>query len=294
MKMLIGNSLNQYRKKILTKQLETLPEDIYNLLEKEDNHEINEENLDALLDNIEEILKDRLQNKSKERTALRFSSLGMPDRKLWYRHNTPEDGDKLKGQTLLKFLYGHIIEELVVFLAKESGHTVEDEQREVNVDGVLGHTDGKIDGVVVDVKSASPYGFKKFKENSVVENDPFGYVSQLAGYADEITPGEKAAWVAFDKVSGEISISTLSSSIIKDNKPEPRIEHLKKVLEEPSPPDRCYSAVPDGKSGNMKLDTGCSYCEFRNKCWPDLRTFIYSTGPRFLTNVSKVPNVPEV
>ena len=279
---------------LMTKKLEDLPQDIYNLLEKDENHEINEDNIAALLSNIELAITRQLSDKNKERTTLRFSALGMPDRKLWYRHNNPEDAEKFKGQTLLKFLYGHIIEELVVFLAKESGHTVTDEQAEVNVDGVLGHTDGKVDGVVVDVKSASPYGFKKFKENAITENDPFGYVDQLAGYANELTPDEGAAWIAFDKVSGEICISTLSSSIVRDHKPQPRIEHLRKVLEEPTPPARCYSPVPDGKSGNMKLDTGCSYCEFREKCWPDLRTFIYSTGPRYLTHVAKTPKTLEV
>ena len=273
------------------KTIDTLPQDIYKRLEE--GKEINPENLEAFLSNIAESFKKALEPKEKDRTALRFSALGMPDRKMWYRHNTPEMGEMLKGKTLLKFLYGHLIEEMIMFLVKESGHEVTDEQREVCIDGVKGHTDGKIDGVVVDVKSASPYGYKKFATNSVVEDDPFGYTAQLAGYAAEIAPGEPAAWVAFDKVSAEICVPKLSSTIIKDHLPAPRIAHLKKVIELPEPPERCYPDVADGKSGNMKLDTACSYCEFKDGCWPELRTFLYSTGPRFLTKVVRTPDVPE-
>jgi hypothetical protein len=43
----------------------------------------------------------------------------------------------------------------------------------------------------------------------------------------------------------------------------------------------------------MKLGTGCSYCAFKKHCWPGLRGFAYSGGPRYLTNVVKTPDVPE-
>lgn len=276
------------------KNLDTLPQDIYSLLEKEEGHEVSEENIQSFLNTMEDLLRTRLAPKEKNRATLRFSSLGQPDRKLWYKHNTPEDGEKLTGKTLFKFLYGDVIEALLVFLTKESGHTVEDEQREVNVDGVLGHIDCKIDGVLVDIKSASPFGFKKFVTNSVVEDDPFGYVQQLSGYATELTPDEPAAWVAFDKVSAEICVSKLSSTIISSFKPKERIDHLRVVLDAPEPPERCYEDVADGKSGNRKLCTACSYCEFNKKCWPELRTFIYSNGPRFLTKTVRTPDVMEI
>ena len=42
--------------------------------------------------------------------------------------------------------------------------------------------DCKIDGEVVDVKSASAMSFKKFKNGTLYEDDPFGYIAQLAGY----------------------------------------------------------------------------------------------------------------
>ena len=273
------------------KTLDTLIPDIYELFDK--GHECSEENLDSFAESLKIILRERLKAYGEERAAtLRMSNIGKPDRQLWYEV-TGEKGEPLPPEAKLKFLYGDIIELMLLFLAKEAGHSVEALQAEVEVDGVKGHIDAIIDGVVVDVKSASPFGFKKFESNSVVQEDPFGYTQQLAGYADVLTPGESAAWLALNKVDGDMCLSTLSSSIIADHKPAPRITHLKEVIASDEPPERCYPAVEDGKSGNMKLGTGCSYCAFKKHCWPGLRGFAYSGGPRYLTNVVKTPDVPE-
>lgn len=226
---------------------------------------------------------------------LRFSSLGRPDRQLWFMAH-PEEGsqEKVTAKTYFKFLYGDVIEALLLFLVKEAGHVVEREQEEIEVEGVKGHIDAIIDGTVVDVKSASPFGFKKFKEGRVLEEDPFGYVQQLAGYADVLTPGVGAAWLAMDKVSGDLCVSTLSSSVIDDNRPAPRIDHLREVIASDEVPALCHDPVPFGKSGNEKLPTPCSYCPFKFRCHPSLRAFAYSSGPVFLTRVVEEPKVFEI
>ena len=278
----------------MTKTLHTLVDDIYELFDPEKGHEVSEENLEAFATSLKEILRVRLRERERPDTPLRFSSLGKPDRQMWYDAHDDSSAEGLQGKTLFKFLYGDVIEQLILFLAKEAGHTVEQEQAEVEVGGIKGHIDAIIDGVVVDVKSASPFGYKKFERQEVLKDDPFGYVQQLAGYANVLTPGKEAAWIAFDKVSGDICISPLSSSVIKDYEPAPRIEHLKEVIEQDTPPKRCYNPEPDGKSGNMKLPTPCSYCKWKHRCHPGLRTFLYSGGPRFLTHVAKLPEVQEV
>jgi hypothetical protein len=73
-----------------------------------------------------------------------------------------------------------------------------------------------------------------------------------------------------------------------------RIKNIKKVVKLVEPPKRCYGHQPDGKSGNMKLGVGCSYCAYKHECWSSLRTFIYSNGPRYLTYVAREPDVMEV
>lgn len=276
----------------MSKSIETLVEDIYKLFDPNETHVANEDNLNEFTENLKDIFRRRLSEREERTGALRFSALGKPDRQVWFEAKG-YDKEEFTSKTYFKFLYGDIIELMLLFLAKEAGHTVEGFQQEVEVDGVKGHIDAIIDGVVVDVKSASPFGFSKFKTNSVVQEDPFGYTHQLAGYADVLTPNESAAWLALNKVDGDVVLATLSSSIIKDYKPAPRIEHLKAVIEQDEPPEKCYSDVEDGKSGNRKLATGCSYCSFKKHCWPNLRGFAYSGGPRYLTTVAKTPDVPE-
>lgn len=282
------------RTKVLPK-LEDLPQDIYKLFDPETHHECNEENLEALAANLKSLLRARLGQQATALSALRFSSLGKPDRQIWFdAHPEPSSKEPLTGKTYFKFLYGDVIEQVLLFLAKEAGHEVKDEQKEVEVDGVFGHIDAVVDGVVVDVKSASPYGYQKFEQRRVTEDDPFGYVAQLSGYGNVLTPGQPAAWLAMDKVSGGLCISPLSAAVIGHYKPEERIAHLKGVIASDEVPPLCYEPVPDGKSGNYKLPTGCSYCAYKFRCHPGLRVFLYSTGPRFLTQVAREPDVPEI
>lgn len=277
-------------------KLDTLPDDVYNLFDPEVDHQVSEENLDKFCNNLKELIRRRLaKQEEREEGVLRFSMMGRPDRQIWFEAN-PIKGTKepLLPKTYFKFMYGDVIEELILLLTKEAGHEVSDEQREVEIDGVKGHIDAIIDGVVVDVKSASPYGYVKFENETVAQDDPFGYVGQLAGYANVLTPGEGAAWLAFNKVAGDICVSKLGPVVVKHHPPAERIAHLKEVIKQEEPPPLCYDPVPDGKSGNMKLPTPCSYCSHKFRCHPNLRGFAYSNGPKYLTKVAKEPNVPEI
>lgn len=279
----------------MPKEISSIPDDIYNLLDPETDHEVNEDNLLSFVESLADVLRMRLHRSTHSSSGLRFSALGRPNRQVWY-DNHPVDGGKeaITGRTAMKFLYGDVIEAVLLFLTKEAGHDVSLEQAEVEVAGVKGHIDAKIDGVIVDVKSASPFGYKKFKDGTVTEDDPFGYVDQLAGYANVLTPGEDAAWLAMDKVSGDICVSTLSKTVIKHHQPADRIAELQEVITSAEPPPLCYVPIPDGKSGNEKLPTACSYCSHKYRCHPSVRVFLYSTGPRFLTTVAKTPDVIEV
>lgn len=278
-----------------SKTLDTLVDDVNSLFDPDLDHEPNEDFLDEFTENLKQLLRTRLRaSPRRSGGGIRFSSLGKPDRQVYFDHHPSPDEEPLLPKTYLKFLYGDVIEQLYLYLAKEAGHSVTHEQAEVEIDGVLGHIDAIIDGTVVDLKSASSYGYKKFEEGTVEQDDPFGYVEQLSGYASVLTPGKEAAWWAVDKSSGDHCIATLKPTVIKHHEPAPRIEHLKKVVESDTPPPLCYEPVPDGKSGNMKLPTPCSYCKHKFRCHPDARLFIYSSGPRYLTTVVREPDVPEI
>lgn len=287
-----GNLKSWMKKKTLPKTIDTLVNDIYGLFDPKHTHAPDEEHLERVGEEFKNLLRRRLAEREPMDNPLRFSNLGKKDRQLWYEAHPDGKEEELNAKTLFLFLYGDVIELLVLFLALESGHDVRGYQEEVEIDGVKGHIDAIIDGVLVDVKSASPYSFQKFKKQDLGD-DPFGYVQQLSGYAQVLTPGESAAWVAFDKVSGDMCLSPLSATIINDYPPADRITHLKEVIAEEAPPERCYEDEEDGKSGNRKLGTGCSYCKHKWRCWPGLRGFAYAGKPRYLTVVAKTPDVPE-
>lgn len=254
----------------------------------------------ALLDKFGETVKEvivKAFTDEKKATTLRMSNLGTPClRKLWYQLNKPEVGEALDGQTLIKFAYGHLVEALVLFLSEAAGHSVVGGQGRLEIDGVVGHRDAIIDGVLVDVKSASSYGFKKFAEHRLEGSDPFGYLDQINAYlfASQDDPAlvekQKAAFLAVDKTLGKMVLDEYPSNGVDYVS---RVKELRLAMVQPEPPARYYSDVPEGKSGNRRLGVECSYCAFREECWPGLRTFAYSTGPKFFTHIEKAPRVEE-
>lgn len=251
-------------------------------------------------ENVKEILLNNITNHKRDNRKLRMSNIGKKDRQLWYNYNGYE-GEALQPHTRIKFLYGHLIEEMVLALVKLSGHEVTDEQKKVEVSGIKGSMDCKIDGLLVDVKSTSSYGFKKFKDGSLINDDPFGYIDQIKGYA-QAEKAKEFGWLAMDKTNGHL---TLLKYDMEDESAWywtklnffnilNRIKQIKNIVKNAKPPERCYEPEPDGKSGNMKLPLGCSYCQYKYDCHPEVRTFLYSNGPRYLTKVVNKPNVIEV
>ena len=283
------------------KSINTLVKDIYDLFDPLVEVELNEKEVDAHLDSFTESLKETLKNFLNEvpmkRRNLRLSAIGKPARQLWYDKNSKEEPKPLEPSTRVKFLYGHMLEDLLILLSRLAGHTVTDLQKTVHVNGIKGHQDCVIDGVLVDCKSASGRSFEKFAKNNLHKDDPFGYIAQISAYA-EGNGVDEAAFLVIDKQHGNICLTNVHSLEMINAKE--RIDYLKGVMDKNTPPAKCYSDVPDGISGNHKLAIGCLYCSHKRTCWSDanqgqgLRAFNYAKGLRFLTKVGKVPNVEEV
>jgi len=247
------------------KTIDTLVDDIYELISK-GTKKPNSEFLFGMAASIMDAVRKQLWVSSAERKpALRMSNIGKPcSRSLWFEIKSDAEPEPLLPQTKLKFMMGDIVEALVLYLAKEAGHTVSDQQKEIEIDGIKGHLDAVIDGELVDVKSASSFGMKKFKDGSLAEDDPFGYVSQISGYANAL--GKKSGtFLAFDKSSGELC--TYTHNDIENT--SDRIANLKDVMSKDQPPDRPFESVPDRQSGRRKLGINCSYCSFKETCWSD-------------------------
>lgn len=277
--------------------IDTLVEDIYKAVS--DGVELREDQVSSFGLNLSKLIAQRLSPSAREpRGTLRMSNVGTPcKRKLWYEVNTPEVAEELTPATRIKFLFGDILEELMLLLAEAAGHTVEGRQDELYIEGVKGHRDAIIDGVLVDVKSASTMGMAKFKGNNLYVDDPFGYLTQLSNYfvasLDDPALSDKSrmGFLVVDKQFGHLVLDLYPSP-----PPELVIANVvasKEIVASTTIPNRHYTDVEDGKSGNRKLGVQCSYCSHHNTCWPGLRTFLYSNGPRFLTKVERVPDVQE-
>jgi hypothetical protein len=282
------------------KSIDTLVKDIYNLFSSDeismDEKEI-DKHINEFGDNIKEHLKSSLFEKERDKSNLRLSAIGRPDRQVWYDVNLNNKAQPFTSPTKIKFLYGYILEELLIALAKIAEHKVTDTQKELEVQGVKGHQDCMIDDVLVDCKSTSPRGFEKFEKGDLTKDDPFGYIAQISAYAEGNNVDE-AAFLAINKQSGEICLSPVHS--LEMINAGDRVNYLKSMVNNKFPPNRCYSDVKEGASGNKRLGTSCLYCNHKRECWKDvndghgLRVFNYARGYRYLTKVAKIPDVPEV
>lgn len=283
------------------KNLDTLIQDIYSNLEGLSSGEalnISEEELDLTLARMKEsILAWSKPRQADNNFRLRMSNIGRPLRQLWYESKSPSDFRAISGSTQIKFLYGHILEEIVLMLVRMAGHEVTSEQKEIDVSGVKGHMDCKINGEVVDVKTASKFAFTKFKNGSLADNDPFGYLAQLSGYetAEDTSHG---GFLVINKESGELCLfrpDDLEKPNIKQ-----KIKKVKAAIAVDTPPERCYDPIPEGKKGNMKLPSGCAYCPYKFECYSDankgegLKAYAYSNGPTYFTKVVVPPRVDEI
>lgn len=282
---------------VKTKTIDTLIEDILELVDKGLPEDFDDDKVHDLGNSISTVIKHRLTDRS-VRPTLRMSNIGKPcERQTYYEIHNSEEAEPLPPQARLKFLFGDILEELLLFLAEASGHTVTGRQDEMEIEGVKGHRDAVIDGVTVDAKSASTFSFKKFQEGNLNSDDPFGYIDQLQSYIHAgqddplVTDKSRGAFLVIDKTLGNICLDIHKK---KDFPYEALYRHKKEVMAGKNPPERGFEDVPDGKSGNRKLGMNCSYCAFKDKCWPGLRTFAYSGKPVFLTKVIREPKVQEL
>ena len=283
------------------KTIDTLVEDIYNLFEPSIINKISEEDLEKYLKeftkSVTNNIKIVLNEQPKKQRKLSLSSIGKPTRQLWYDKHSNSEARPLSPSTRIKFLYGHILEDLLILLSRVAGHTVTEEQKEVEVEGIKGHQDCKIDGVLVDCKSASGYAFKKFANNRLADDDPFGYIAQISAYSAG-NDVKEAYFLAIDKQHGNIALTKVHDMEMINAKE--RVQYLKGALDSKTIPDRCYSDIPEGVSGNRKLAIGCVFCAHKRECWSDanqgkgLRAFKYEKGPTYLTQVSKEPRVEEI
>jgi hypothetical protein len=248
-------------------------------------------------------LSDRLRSafgveESERMPTLRLSQMGdRCPRALWYSIHHPELAEPLPPWAEFKYAYGHVIEALALTLAKAAGHTVEGDQDELILNGVKGHRDAVIDGCVVDVKSTTSFTMAKAKKKIFEESDNFGYLDQLDGYVSAcvsdplVTVKDKGYLWFIDKQLGHMHVYEHK---IRPDRIISRIQSYQHIVAERAPPPCECGTRALGNSGNIELDVRASYSAFKFCCFPTLRTFLYADGPKYLTRVGRLPEVPEI
>jgi hypothetical protein len=273
------------------KHINSLIHDVYQRVETKDGW-FTEELASILGSNIATTLRSQLGD-VRPAPRLRLSQMGPKcPRSLWYSLHSPEMAEPLPGQAEIKYSYGHIIEALILTLIKGSGHSVEGVGDAIILDGVTGHRDCVVDGATVDIKSVSSMQFPKYRDKTLGKDDMFGYLDQLDGYVvgslhdPLVTVKDRGYILAIDKTLGKMA---LYEHVVREDSIRSRIAAYKRIAESDTPPPCNCGVVADGAAGNLVLDTRAGYNNFKYACFPHLRTFLYSGGPRYFVKVVKQP-----
>lgn len=210
--------------------------------------------------------------------SLWASEVGSPcTRKLYYKVSGTKPDPGTENGPKGRFLLGDIAEATVLFLARAAGHSVQGQQERVQAQygdwTVVGKRDAIIDGVSVDVKSASPYSFAQYaREGLTPANDTYGYRYQsefYRHYGAEAT-GLGSGILLADKSSLALKLEgvTIARDTF-DNAIEEKIETLNVAHADPTRlPERIYAPTPPALAapGVRTMHRACGLCEFKKTC----------------------------
>ena len=216
--------------------------------------------------------------KATQKWRPRMSGLGKPLCQQQLERDGVKVNKKMDYNSVNRFLFGDWLESLLYVEMKEAGINVEAYQEKVSLEiagvKVNGTLDVIIDGKVWDIKTASPYAYmNKFSNyNKVKDNDPFGYV--LQGYLYSAAVDKPfGGWIVMNKSSGELLVCNAPS--IQDEEREAALakaEYNMTVLQDPTIKVQKLEDEPEmyrkQKTGNRVLNTTCSFCDFKEHCWP--------------------------
>jgi len=239
---------------------------------------LSDANIDKIAEDIKEALHRQLgsQNSRKE-FRLRMSNIGRPTCQLWFEKNQPEKALPLPKNFVMNMMLGDIVEAVFKGLLRQAGVAYEDSKKvsmELKIDKKIeGTYDIVMDDAVDDIKSASDWSYKnKFESfDTLASEDPFGYVGQLAGYA-QATNKRAGGWWVINKANGNFKyVPADGLDLTKE------IDKLSSNLDvvESNEFKRCFEPVEEtfrGKpTGNKVLTKTCSFCRYKHACWENLQ-----------------------
>lgn len=224
------------------------------------------------------LLSAKINEKPRDKFYLRMSNIGRPLCQLQLEKlNTPKEPPD--NFFAFKMIYGDCIELLAIVILKAAGVNVQSEQISVsNEAGIEGTYDVEIDNKIYDIKSASAWAWLHKFHNQTIQDlwtdDPFGYVCQGIGYSHSV--GKRfGGWIAINKETGQWTVLDAVYDAAFEKEVLDKIAYNQKVIESNAPFKKCYSDVPEiyykVPTGNRVLDRVCSFCRYKEHCWPDLK-----------------------
>lgn len=248
---------------------------------REGKSRMDEELIQEFGEKCKSILRERFQvQDEKKKGPLRMSNVGAPLCKIQMAASGEKEGPAWNGYAHeFQMLTGDVIEAAAIAVMKAAKVPVEkvNEPVELDIDGfkLKGTYDVKIDNVIYDIKSTSPYSFKyKFNNfDGLASDDPFGYIEQgvLYGEADNSRFG---GWIVIDKSSGEWKLLETPRNYDENRKRViRRTQEVLRSIRDNKPFERCFTAEEETfrgkKTGNKFLGVTCKFCPYKEPCWKD-------------------------
>lgn len=245
-------------------------------------HTVDEKLLDEFANALKKSIRKQFSGFKDTPFILRMSNIGTDIRQLHLQKihgRTPPGTD-----TKLRMLHGDVAEALWMLIIKSAGIKVVEEQKQVSlevegekVDGTLDlvvHNEDTNEDEVVDIKTTSM--IRKFEDvHTLAEDDSFGYLPQLFGYAEAENKKAGGFWV-FDKVGGAFKILSIGHNFYGEIK-EKALSKIKSTVmhfknNEPIPP--CEGVTDElwmgKKTGNKILGDKCKFCNYKEQCHPSV------------------------
>lgn len=216
--------------------------------------------------------------------TLRMSNIGRPTCQLQMeKSGAPSETPPYNHK--IKMLLGDLGEAVLITVMKLAGVKVKAVQQPVKLELLNGTAlSGTLDVIietdkerVYDVKTASNWSFQnKFGKGfeAVAEDDTFGYVGQGYGYSKAV--GKPfGGWIVLKKETGEIAVVEAPEDKVRAEAIYKDTNEVVDLLNSDAPFQRCFEPEAETfrkkPTGNRVLCTACSFCDFKQACWPDLQ-----------------------
>jgi len=254
---------------------------VYSFLQKamKGESDMAEDIREQVAQDVKAALEKQFSGPSRDEFKLRMSNIGRPKCQLWFEKNDSEDKTPLPPHFLMNMIIGDIVEAVFKGLLRAAGISFTDNEKVTLKleDGteINGEFDMVLDDAVDDVKSASPWSYQnKFASSAALaDGDSFGYIAQLVGYS-RAAGKRMGGWWVVNKANGEFKY--VPAEDIDEATVLSEIQDTVSYINNDEPFQRCFEPVSETHyrkpTGNKKLGIGCSFCSYKHKCWPGLKT----------------------